>query len=80
MDQTEGWTAPAKNPGHYTYVWHTVPGSNHKLRRTARRHAQRLNDRRAPALARHHDVLFQDEKSRRGPFGWHVVKRTRVYS
>jgi hypothetical protein len=71
MNQQEGWTG-----GAYRYEFATVPDSNHKLRRTARKHARDLN--RAYELRKGGDVQFTAEKAKRGPFGWHVVRRTRV--
>jgi hypothetical protein len=76
MEQHEGWSEPRKRE--YRYEFDPVPDSNHMIRRTARRHAMRLN---AKHLARggSERVRFLDEKRKRGPFGWYVVKRTKVY-
>lgn len=55
----------------YRWEWRRVSDSNHKLRRTARKHAARLNEK-------HPGQGFQAAKSKRGPFGWHVEQRVRV--
>ena len=54
----------------YRWEWRRVPDSNHKLRRTARKHAKDLN--------RKYGAKYQEAKSKRGPFGWHVEERVRV--
>ena len=62
----------------YRYEWRTVRNSRHKFRRTARKHARLLNDHRTLEESRDDRVLFTAEKSRRGPFAWHVQRRTKV--
>jgi hypothetical protein len=88
MEQQAGWesvkirglSVRPIEPGVYRYEFRVVPDTNHMLRRTARAHAKRLQREHDAALlaGAPRAVRFLDEKRRRGPFGWHVVRRTKV--
>jgi hypothetical protein len=86
MDQQSGWEPTTfvsardldsgKKARGYRYEFDTEPGTNSLFRRTARAKANRLNAKAIVSGRR--NVVFLAEKRKRGPAGWHVVKRTKV--